>query len=210
MIKFKKAVQYYDTLDILPLYNFDKYRTTSDLNWFLVGFDGRQKKQIDPKLKTIESSILDQYFKAVGDRSFSSKLKKWGKIEELKFKYNICKSLVKRISLGFSDDQAETRILFIKELKSHGFAMPEINTTEGDIDNLIRLDTGIEGLKTKIELIKIEIGKEEIKGSANLTKQLQIATIGLGYNYRLNPKEITVSEWIEITKLLEEKSKDNE
>jgi hypothetical protein len=43
----------------------------------------------------------------------------------------------------------------------------------------------------------------------SLHRQLQIATLGLNYPYRLNAKEITVAEWIEITKLLEEKSKQN-
>jgi len=201
--------QYYNSIEILPLYNFDKYRTTSDMNWFIIGYDGRQKKESINTLQPIEKLILDEYFKAIDDRSFTNRLQKMGEIDALKLKYHVVKSLLNRMWLGFSNDQMETRLLFIKELSKHGFKMPEINSLDGDAFELQRLNTACEGLKTRISLIEIELKKDEKGVSVSLAKQLQIATIGLQYPYRLNPKEITVSEWIEITKLLEEKSKQN-
>jgi hypothetical protein len=201
--------QYYDTIDTLPLYNFDKYRTTRDLDWFILGYDGRQKKSKSDKLKEIESLILDEYFKAINDTSFSNRMKKLAEIHTLQLKYNIVKSLVNRMWLGFADNDMETRLLFVKELARHGFKMQEINTKEGDAEELMRLNVGVEGIKTKVHLLEKELTKEDKIESSSLAKQLQIATIGLQYPYRLNPKEITVSEWIEITKLLEEKSKQN-
>lgn len=201
--------QFYYSIEVLPLYNFDKYRTTSDLNWFVIDYDGRQKKLSIDKLQPIEKAILEEYFKAIDDRSFTNRLQKLAQIEVLKLKYNAVKSLLNRMWEGFSDDQMETRLLFIKELAKQGFKMPEINSIDGDKEELLRLNAGCEGLKTKIALIEKEIVKDEKKVSTSLAKQLQIATIGLQYPYRLNPKEITVSEWIEITKLLEEKSKQN-
>jgi hypothetical protein len=202
-------IDYYDTIDTLPLYNFDKYRTTRDLDWFILGYDGRQKKSKSDKLKEIESLILDEYFKAINDTSFSNRMKKLAEIHTLQLKYNIVKSLVNRMWLGFADNDMETRLLFVKELARHGFKMQEINTKEGDSEELMRLNVGVEGIKTKIHLLEKELTKEDKIESSSLAKQLQIATIGLQYPYRLNPKEITVSEWIEITKLLEEKSKQN-
>jgi len=201
--------QYYDSIETLPLYNFDKYRTTTDLNWFRQGYDGRQSKENVESLQPIEKVILDEYFKAIDDRSFTIRLQKWCEIEILKLKYHVVKSLINRMWLGFADNDMETRLVFIKELAKHGFKMPEINTKEGDAEELIRLNVGCEGIKTKISLIDIELKKDVAKESVSLSKQLQIATIGLQYPYRLNPKEITVIEWIEITKLLEEKSKQN-
>jgi len=202
-------IDYYDTIDTLPLYNFDKYRTTRDLDWFILGYDGRQKKSKSDKLKDIEELILDEYFKAINDTSFSNRMKKLAEIHTLQLKYNIVKSLVNRMWLGFADNDMETRLLFVKELARHGFKMQEINTKEGDAEELMRLNVGVEGIKTKIHLLEKELTKEDKIESSSLAKQLQIATIGLQYPYRLNPKEITVSEWIEITKLLEEKSKQN-
>ncbi len=202
-------MKFYDSIDILPLYNFDKYRTTTDLNWFIVGYDGRQKKVNSEKLQPIEKIILDEYFKAIDDRSFTNRLQKWCEIENLKLKYHVVKSLISRMWLGFGDKEMETRLLFIRELAKHGYKMAEINTLDGDAFELNRLNSACEGIKTRISLIKMELNKDAKVESSSLAKQLQIATIGLQYPYRLNPKEITVSEWIEITKLLEEKSKQN-
>jgi hypothetical protein len=199
----------YDTIETLPLYNFDKYRTTTDLNWFIIDYDGRQKKESNEQLKVVEKNILDEYFKAIDDRSFINRLQKYAEIESLKLKYNVVKSLINRMWLGFGDNQMDVRLLFVNELSKHGFKMQEINTVAGDAHELQRLNIACEGLKTRISLIEIELKKDTKIESVSLAKQIQIATIGLQYPYRLNPKEISVSEWIEITKLLEEKAKQN-
>jgi len=202
-------INYYDSIENLPLYNFDKYRNTRDLNWFIIGYDGRAKKVENEQLNSIEKVILDEYFKAIDDRSFTNRLQKWGEIEALKLKYHVVKSLISRMWLGFADNQMEVRLLFIKELAKHGFKMSEVNTIDGDAVELQRLNTACEGIKTKISLVDMELNKDAKVETTSLAKQLQIATIGLQYPYRLNPKEITVSEWIEICKLLEEKAKQN-
>lgn len=201
--------KYYETIETLPLYNFDKYRNTRDLNWFIIGYDGRQTKQNNEQLQAIEKVILDEYFKAIDDRSFTNRLQKWAEIEILKTKYFVVKSLINRMWLGFGNNQMELRLLFVKELAKHGFKMSEINTIDGDAVELARLNTGCEGIKTKISLIELELNKDAKVETTSLSKQLQIATIGLQYPYRLDAKIITVSEWIEICKLLEEKSKQN-
>jgi len=200
--------KYYDSIDILPLYNFDKYRTTSDMNWFIVGYDGRQTKQPIETLQPIEKIILDEYFKAIDDRSFTNRLQKMAEIYLLRLKYNVVKELIKIMWLGFGDNEMDVRLLFVKKLAEYGFKMSEINTIDGDAVELQRLNTQCEGLKTRISLIEIELKKDETIESTNLTKQLLIAQIGLQIN-RINPKEITVLEWIEMCKLLEEKSKQN-
>ena len=205
---FQKT-KYYDSIETLPLYNFDKYRSTKDLNWFIIGYDGRQKKVINAELSNIEKTILDQYFKAIDDNTFINRLKKWGEIETLKTKYFVVKSLVNRLWLGFGDDDMGTRLLMIKELKRHGFTIPEINTLEGDREMLLLINSGVEGIKTQIHLIEKELVVEGRKESYDLNKQLRILEIGLGYNYRINSKQITVKEWISECKLLEEKSKQN-
>lgn len=204
-----KVIEYFDSIDNLPLYNFDRYRNTKDLNWFIQGYDGRQKKEDNKKLDEIEKKILDEYFEAINDRSFTIRMKKWGEIDVLKTKYFVVKSLLNRIWLGFGDKQMETRLFFIRELKAHGFKMPEINTLDGDKEEILRINSAVEGIKTKIAIIESELNKDAVKETQSLAKQIQIVTLGLQFPYRLNPKEITVIEWIELTKLLEEKSKQN-
>lgn len=195
----------YDSIETLPLYNWDKYLNTKDTNWFLVDFDGRQKK-VDPLLD-VEIKIIDEYFKALDDRSLSIKLQKWAKIDNLITKYNVVNHLLDRLSMGFADMQLDTRLLFIKELKKYGFKMSEVNSEEGDIEDIIRIREEAKGLKTKIKLIEMELNEESKKESMSLYKQLQIATLSLGYSYKLNPKDITLREWIEICKMLEENKK---
>lgn len=201
--------KYYESIETLPLYNFDKYRNTRDLNWFIIGFDGRQTKQSNTPLEALEKVILDEYFKAIDDRSFTNRLQKWAEIEVLKTKYFVVKSLLSRMHKGFPNNKMETRLLFIKELARHGFRMPEINSLDGDKFELNRLNTGCEGIKTKIALIEMELNKDAKVETTSLAKQLQIATIGLQYPYRLDAKTISVLEWIEICKLLDEKVKQN-
>ena len=203
---FQKT-KYYDSIETLPLYNFDKYRSTKDLNWFIVGYDGRQKKLNNEELKKIETKIIDEYFKEIDDASFLSRLKKWGEIDVLIAKYVVVKSLVSTMLalISSKNEDMELRINLIKSLKKHGFSMPEINTIEGDIDFLLLIDSGVEGVKTQIHLIEKELVITE-KKSTPLRSQLRLLEIGLGYNYRLNEKQITVSEWISECKLLEEKN----
>jgi len=204
-----ETIRYFDSIENLPLYNFDKYRNTKDLNWFIDGFDGRQPKVKNEHLEAIEKNILEEYFTALDDRSFTNRLKKWAEIDSLALKYSVVKSLINRMWLGFADNQMDVRLLFIQQLSLHGFKMPEINTIDGDAEELIRLNLACEGLKTRIALIDSELNKDAKKESVSLARQLQIVTLGLQYPYRLNPKEITVIEWIEMCKILEEKSKQN-
>jgi hypothetical protein len=200
-------MNYFNSIENLPLYNFDKYRNTKDVNWFLIDYDGRQKKVQSEELLEAEKIILDEYFEVIGDRSFTNRLQKWAQIDVLEMKYRVLKSLISRMWIGFADGQMATRLAYIQQLAAHGFKMLEINTLEGDAEELIRLNTACEGLKTRIGILVSELNSEAKKESTTLAKQLQIATLGLQYPYRLNPKELTVLEWVEITKLLEEKAK---
>ena len=48
----------------MTLYRWDKYVQTKDNNWFLVDYDGREKKLICDELKELESKLVDDYFKS--------------------------------------------------------------------------------------------------------------------------------------------------
>jgi len=195
----------YDNIETLPLYNWDKYLSTKDTNWFRNDFDGRQSKH-DPFLKE-EESILEEYYKAINDRTFTIKLQKWAKINSLITKYSIVNHILDRFLVGFSNEQMQTRYDFIEQLKKHGFKMSPINTEAEDLKEIERIREEANGIKTKIKLLENELKEDGSRESTTLQRQLQIATLGLGYAYRLNPKEMSVAEWIEICKMLEEKNK---
>lgn len=199
----------YDSIEELTLYRWDKYTATKDNNWLLHDYDGRGKKVKSKDLSDAENIIVDQYFKAIDDRSFSNKLQKWAKIDSLKLKYNICNELLARMYAGFGDCQMELRYLIIDELSKWGLKFPKLNSSLGDLELINKYLNALEGIKTQIGIIQNEIIDNSRKESQSLQKQLQIVALGLGYNYRLNPKEITLKEWIEMCKMLEEKAKQN-
>ena len=73
---------------------------------------------------------------------------------------------------------------------------------EGGVEYLVVLGTTAETATLSQEEKELVIdGRKE---SSSLIKQIQIVTIGLGYPHPLNARTLTVAEWIELTKILEE------
>lgn len=201
---------HFDSINDLTLYRWDKYTSTKDNNWFLVDYDGRQKKLSTEVLKEVEDSLIEQYFKAVADRSFSLKIQKWAKIDGLKTKYMVVDSLLNRMWLGFGNylEQQTIRHSFITELKKWGFKFPELNTAESDKQLIIDYRKALEGIKTQIGIISNELQDDGKKETKDLYQQIAIAKSNLP-GYEMNPRIMVVAEWIAIHKLLNEKAKQN-
>lgn len=209
--QIESELKLYESIDELILYNFDRYMATKDNNWFIIGYTGKEKKIDSERLTGVEDIILEEYFTAIDDRGFKNKLQTWAKIDNLVTKYTVVSSLIEVFSLGFelSKEGQEMRHKFIVMLEQYRFKMPVFNSPHGDLLECERILNELQGIKTQISILQSSL-KEESKGDkVSLQRQLQIATIALSYPYRLNPKEITVSEWIEIGKLMEEKAKQN-
>lgn len=203
------TIEYYDSLEELSLYNWDRYTSTKDPNWFIIGYNGRQTKVNNETLKHLETKFKDDYFKLINDRTFSNKLQKWAKIEWLTTKYNLITTLVNRMWMGFADFQMEMRANYINMINQYGFKMPLVNSTEGDAEELLKINNSIQNIKTQIKILQDELKEDGKQETVSLNKQLIIIGMGLGLNYKINSKEISVSEWVEFCKLLEEKSKKN-
>lgn len=199
-------IEYYDSLEVLMLYNWEKYTTTRDNNWLIVGFNGRQPKISNDDLTALESKLQEEYFKAVDDRTFTKKLQKWAKIDNLRTRYNVIAMLCKRLWLGFGDCQMELRQKYIEIVNKFGFNMPLINTVEGDAEEIAIITNAMQNIKTQIEMLESEMKTEEVIQKSSLNKQTILVGLGLGLPYKINPKETSVSDWIEMCKLLEEKN----
>lgn len=199
-------IEYYDSIEILPLYNWDKYTTTRDNNWLIVDFNGRQPKTANDDLTALESKLQEEYFKAVDDRTFVKKLQKWAKIDNLRTRYNVIAMLCQRLWLGFGDMQMELRQQYIEIVNKFGFNMPLINTVEGDAEEIALITNSMQNIKTQIEMLESELKTDEKKQTYSLNKQMVLVSLGLGLAYKIDSKQTTVSEWVELTKLLEEKN----
>lgn len=138
----------------------------------------------------------------------------------LKSKFSTCNFLLSELTFtiqleldyntsAYKEYLSDRRYNLIEQLKKWGFKFPLINSTQEDLLLISNYRKALEGIKTQIGILSNELRDDAKKESQSLNKQLQIATIGLNYPYRLDAKVITVSEWIEICKLLEEKAKNN-
>jgi hypothetical protein len=199
-------IEYYDSIEVLPLYNWDRYTTTRDNNWLIIDFNGRQPKIDNEELTALESKLQEEYFKAVDDRTFVKKLQKWAKIDNLRTRYNVIAMLCQRLWLGFGDMQMELRQQYIEIINKFGFNMPLINTVEGDAEEIALITQSMQNIKTQIEMLESELKTDEKKQTYSLNKQMVLVSLGLGLAYKIDAKQTTVSEWIELTKLLEEKN----
>ena len=199
-------IEYYDSIEVLPLYNWDKYTTTRDNNWLIVDFNGRQPKIVNEELTALEGKLQEEYFKAVDDRTFVKKLQKWAKIDNLRTRYNVIAMLCQRLWLGFGDMQMELRQQYIEIVNKFGFNMPLINTVEGDAEEIALITQSMQNIKTQIEMLESELKTDEKKQTYSLNKQMVLVSLGLGLSYKIDAKQTSVSEWIELCHLLEEKN----
>lgn len=219
MKKVSELPNHYTSIEDLTLYRWDKYTTTKDSNWFLVDYDGRQKKIECEGLKEVENALIDEYFKAVDDRFFASKMQKWSKIDWLKTKYSTCHFLLNELSFTIQlelNTEAKEHILYlserrykiVQELKKWNLKFPELNSLQSDLDLIGVFRTVLDGIKTQIGMLSNELQKDGQKESKALYEQIAIAKTALP-GYEMNPRIMVVAEWIAIHKLLEEKAKKN-
>jgi len=205
--QMESQIEHYESLDELPLYNWDKYLSTNCNNWFIKGFDGRQKIIANETLFEIERKFQDDYFILLDDPAFTLRLQKWAKIEALRTKYMALCSIIQRMKIGFSKDQQEVRMKYIDTLEKSGFRMPKINTLEGDAQELAQIQLKVDSIKTQMEILIDEVRDETKGGKTPLQKQLLHVSMALKLGYRLDPKQISVTEWISMLDIIKERSK---
>lgn len=201
----------FDSCEDMYLYNYFQYRKTIDLNWFINGYDGKQKKLDEALLKPIEERINNEYYTLTSSRSFETMLQNYAKIDNLKTKYFVVSTLIYNVAKGFTSDKEGQliRARYVEQLSLHGFKMDIIATYREDLIAVEAINNQIQGIKTKIKIIEEQMKVEGVKEVISLQKQLIIIGIGLGLNYKISPKETTVAEWVEMIEIVKEKSKQN-
>jgi hypothetical protein len=194
--------KFYINIDELPLYNFDKIETTNDLMWLYEDFNGRQPKADTTELNPIYEEIINQYFKAFNDTSLIPKYQKVARRDFLVLKYNIVLGIANRIVKGFTNttESQETRAKFIEVLKKYSYNIPLINSAENDVKESIKIVEKLKSLNMQIILLEKELQKTQKTESVNLQQQMILVSKNLELGYKINAKETTVKEWIELIK----------
>ena len=205
------SIKTYNTIHTLPLFNFDRYLATKDVNWFIVDYDGRQKRKESDQLNKLESEIMEEYYVELDDKQFEAKLKKWAKIDELQLKYNTINSVIVGFAYGFQNtiQGQELRMKYIELLAKYRIKIPIMNSPSGDNEELLKVRSQLENIRTQIKMIQDELQVDGKTQKHNLYKQLRIVSLALGQKDVANPKEITVAQWIADCKLAKEISEQN-
>lgn len=205
------SIKTYNTIHTLPLFNFDRYLATKDVNWFIIDYDGRQKRKESDQLKKLESEIMEEYYVELDDKQFEAKLKKWAKIDDLQLKYNTINSVIVGFAYGFQNtiQGQELRMKYIELLKRYKIKFPVMSSPSEDVKELTKIRSQLENIKTQIKMIQDELKVEGKSQKHNLYKQLRIVSLALGQKDVANPKEITVAQWIADCKLAKEISEQN-
>lgn len=206
-----KTLDVYDSIEVLPLFNFDKYRSTGDNNWFLTAYSGKEKRIESELLKQAELKCCDEYEKATDDRSFQLTLQTYVKISNIQTKFNLVLGLIDTMAQGFTPDakSQEIRAQMIQVMCDWGYPMNIIATPVEDLMRLREINDELPGLKTQIAILREKIKITTAKQSQSLNRQMRVVQIGLGLKSDYNPRTITVSQWIDDCKMLEEISKQN-
>lgn len=205
------SIKTYNTIHTLPLFNFDRYLATKDVNWFLIDYDGRQKRKESDQLNKLKSEIMEEYYFELDDKQFEAKLKKWAKIDDLQLKYNTINSVIVGFAYGFQNTNQgqELRMKYIELLAKYRIKIPIMNSPSGDNEELLKVKSQLENIRTQIKMIQDELQVDGKSQKHNLYKQLRIVSLALGQKDVANPKEITVAQWIADCKLAKEISEQN-
>lgn len=205
------SIKTYNTIHTLPLFNFDRYLATKDVNWFLIDYDGRQKRKESDQLNKLESEIMEEYYVELDDKQFEAQIKKWAKIDDLQLKYNTINSVIVGFAYGFQNtiQGQELRMKYIELLAKYRIKIPIMNSPSGDNEELLKVKSQLENIRTQIKMIQDELQVDGKAQKHNLYKQLRIVSLALGQKDVANPKEITVAQWIADCKLAKEISEQN-
>jgi hypothetical protein len=85
--------------------------------------------------------------------------------------------------------------------------MQELNSIDGDREEIIRINNEIQGIKTQIAILQDELKVDAVKETRSLNFQLKLMSKALQLGFSLNAKEITVLEYIEMQKEIYEITK---
>lgn len=186
----------YRKCEELPLWNFQKYLETNDLKYFTKNL--KECKGLD----IVMNDIFAEYVQLSGNTTIISRFYKIHKLMKLEGKYNCIMLLLKSL-YNYDAISIDKFNELIAELEKWNY---KINRNSDVFEQLEVISKRVQHLKTQIEVLDIELKKEDNKESQTIEKQLIIIGKTLELKYKLNSKEITLTEWVELNKLAYEQS----
>jgi hypothetical protein len=175
----------------MPLSNFVKYLQTNDIRYFTKQFKD------SPKLNKAIENFYKEYEVITADRKVIARIEKMDEIVKLTIKYDTI-SLLVNTGLNFSKfmpiEQFKTIIELIEKWNY------KIDITKDIFGQLKVIESRINGIKSKIQLLESEIITDDKQESININKSLIDISRVLELKYPLKADELTVSEFVEYQK----------
>jgi len=195
---FKSKITFYETPQQMPLWNLLEYLKTKDLRYFTKEF--KHHKDLD----NIMTDFYGHYLKLTKNNSIINRFGVIHNILKYTTKYNTVSLILKALYNFPKEGDIKQFEMLIDALEKWNY---RIDRRKDVFKQLEDISNRIQGIKTKIAIYEAEL-EEEDKGEVSSIES-QLITVGriLELKYRIEPKEITVADWVEYQKQAEESVK---
>lgn len=193
-----KSYSYFTTEEI-SLYNWSKYLETQDLKYFNSELEDTKDN------KDAMYAVFGEYLELTENRTVTARFGKMHKIMKLQSKYETVSLLLKAIYNYKKEYGMEQFNEFVEQLAKWNY---KIDKNKDVFKQIETISARIQGIKTQIELLEIDLKKEDNKEVSNIDSD--IITVGrmLELKYKIDKKETTLKEWIELCKQAKKSVKD--
>lgn len=187
-------VKIYESCEEMPLWNFYKFSETQDLRYFTQSFE------IVEGLEGVKEAFMKEYFELSENKDYRKRIQAIDKIMVLSNKYESVNMLIYAIEEYNPILGEEMLFEFVDALEKWHYKLDRKKELFGQLENI---KNRLEGLKTTIEIASVDLDKisdNASKEKVSLESQTLAVTRILTLPYKINPKETTVLEWIELQK----------
>lgn len=186
--KLKQALysgNHYQSCDTLPYYNFIKIAVSGNLTHLAIS--GRVSPQ---QLTEAWQNIQEEYTNLSKDETAIHRLETLKQLYEINGKLVIIEAIVQALNRGVG----ELKPAFIQELRKQGFGYKYTADTMGG--DLKRTISKAKSLKIQLDQLQSELKTDESKPATEQDYYDQLNVMSVFYKYDLDPRKITVSEFI--------------
>ena len=181
-------VTFYDTCEKMPLYNFFKYTETNDLKWFTKEFLEHQE------LPMVVERFYNDYIAYSKNQSIQNRFNTMFEIMRLENKYKSVYSICQAIYNYDTRLGSELLNELVGLLEKWHY---KINKDKDLFTQLEAILNRIKGIKTRIEVLTDKLKLDEKQEVQSIQIQLLNIERALDLKYRLNPKELSVKDFID-------------
>ena len=191
---FKTDCEIYDNCKSLMLENYVNYLESGDLLHFTNYYSlGNPKK---PNAKELDKAMTDFYGDLLAISQNEKVLRRFEvihKIMKYEQKYNSVKMLVNAIHTFDNNLSREKLLELVAQLEKWHY---RIDTKKWLFDELTRIENRIEGIKTEIELLEVELKEVDTGEKTTLLDEIYNTEMFLELKFPIDLKTTSVYKWI--------------